>query len=1833
MTDTQLPPPGPAPQPDQQAQDPGDLQHRIFSLAQQRASYWRQQGYDDFDSQRRALSEIAAHVSNPDRKVYEFLKGRQDQYPDMATDRVMSNNEWAAKHPESIVYEGGLAGNLRHSVLDPIGDIGWNALQAGFVDPVVGAANLLGAGINHIDLKSNARAAFRKLTGQESGRSLSEVARDEMTIAQRIREQQGLPARIVRGAADIGGQVAGILSPTGIGGQVFNLGGKVAERLTAAATKRILGREAPDLALKLARSAGGFGTYEALSQPGKGGKPPDGWERAEAGAWGAATGALSDVLGVAGRYVANKILVGGLRGADEATSRRAAEGLRDWIDQTGNMPAAGEPQAAYARRVVGQWVDDGMPGSGLTARQIIATATEGAMQGAGFTLLDADFRKDAMQAVMDGDGDAAVRALEKLASTTLGVGALHAGGRLARIRDFQRSQPTPQEPQEPGVTAQPQRPAGGEPSGGAPTVEDEIRQTGIDAHPGARARPQTDLPGELSNIEFRRPPLQAPPVSGELRRLGWQPAQLPEPPPEEGGQAPAPAPEDGGPPAGAPPAEKPPEGGTVELPGTGYRYQTNGTVVTPGRKLREALGLPESLPQQRFDLVLHKASQVNALQAKAMLPGTEVSVEGQYAQPPVGEGDGKIQMMAFGDVMEKPLSRPWERWHVAEAPTFRPVDDITPQQTQAVAGLQTVRKLRPDLWPDYQSVLDSVISVFGRVDARKDPSVAEALDFWHSGVLQQHLQGTREQAGQAIMDLAAVLTTKSFPVVLQDQEMQRARESLPEWLREEFSPSEYKATQAQQRAADEAASAQGSPPATAVVATEPHGIQLRKSEGVYTVATRLEQPPLTLSVGPPAKGLVVQDEYRTLSYRITQRGDIHIRAATSGPAVTIHAESFTPEQLKALKFSEFERGNPDRLMGSDFANAVLRQTGADFGNEAEHGSPMLQLVNAVVQAWHRSQRGGSLPHSATGQLGAPSNAESGVVDIGAIIAFPVVAPYRVGLALGDAVRDIGDVVTDFYASSAIDRAAKRGAPDIAEFAHQAVTNAKGYLGSYATRLYSIQKRTNRAIPEFAREFWRDGGRITGWHAYKDDAAGRFVETSILKGDETLQGLPDDLEQVVKDANELTREIREDAAALDVKRKGKDGKQEPVSPVAHGDVMTRQATQDLRDILARKAGPAWEKLNEVLAEWNGFTIADTKAKWTEARSLKILDPIELKRSFKVFPDAIEVNGKIIELLHSDPFAQVTQMVHRAAMRLGVIASPFGQDLPREKTEGGYETDEPLPYHALVDKIAQERGRPAADAVAALIRALHGLPSQRLSNFIEPSHPAYRFAQAANAMLSVWAALKMSMGFVMNAVEPWGAPAARLGPERIGRGHMDLAGAFMRGELGDLIQQAVDDGILAHDMRNWKVQGESGALAKTRAVARDVSQTALIPFQFFQHIGELIVGAATRHMVDEMKAGRGTQRDVSHAMTLGFDRAKAEAMRKGEGSEDNYNRLLRNTVSSLMGGASQATAEQSAFSRDRVLPSWIRFQGFFTKQVRTLRKIGEEWDNATTAAQRARAVQRMVEMMLANAITGTVGAALSNLVTDGFAGLARWWRELTKDPLHAGSWALLSTLMGGAGTFTVETLKTLFTGSGDEKERAIGHTVAHFFTPTAFSLELGEFVKAMVGLTDPYSEYNGKSPVGKIGIGLMKLSPLVRTVGEGLFGISAIGLADDDKVNDARRSYYGWMQRHAGIKFDPQASEEKDIAFQSAMRAMVANLRQGRMMNNANVRAELAAALKAKDSDAVAASLRARRITSSQDFKKLTPAQRKSMREFMGDSWELIQHEDAVLDSMADTVSGR
>lgn len=706
---------------------------------------------------------------------------------------------------------------FRDWLVEPVARYVVGRAQA-ITDLAIGVANMLpGVEIPAHDVYSRTRAAFDAITSGDYS-NYGQLKRLAELRTQSYDESRGLGLKIVQGGATAAGNIKGMM--TGPGKAIFGRGNQLAETLLS---------RSPKWAQAAAGSAAGFGTYNFIANPanqGQGGALDRSVDALVGGLAGTAAAGASAL----GRAIVRKMTAKAVDPLFKEAERQVASGMpvneahkrafQRWATDSGLRPAAGELAEDFRRRVIASFVDAGAPGMMPMGRKLVGEGLRSLVEGGAMSMIDAHFLRNFFDGVM-GDEKALKDAFEHYATTALGLGILNAGGSFQLLRHQQRAQPTEfrlhgrrGEPGPQGPTSSEINPKDGSGSGREVMVrpddpkfpmpdgplnvyqeppaipnravgeeqrfwQDTIQKAAAEDAQLREDVYATKVDDRLANAANE--PNDAIELPYDMVRLGWTAV---EPParkaeimdaavkavvPEAAKDKPALVRE-------AIPAEMkrdasfeaPQSPRIFRLADSPYSYIIEGDVARPNARLREATGLPAKMPRDQFLSTVAKMTVVSQLQAKATLPGEEITATGWVADAKDVDGPGVVRTIRFGEVVERPLA-PQGEWKPAKKIPVRKPDPIPQEQQDVASALQEVAK-RPDLAPEDQAVLGASIGVLNTVSAAKDFAVAETVQALQSGALAQQLAGPPEAAAAAVKAVGEMLTTKSPEVALQDMQ-------------------------------------------------------------------------------------------------------------------------------------------------------------------------------------------------------------------------------------------------------------------------------------------------------------------------------------------------------------------------------------------------------------------------------------------------------------------------------------------------------------------------------------------------------------------------------------------------------------------------------------------------------------------------------------------------------------------------------------------------------------------------------------------------------------------------------------------------------------------------------------------------------------------------------------------------------------------------------------------------------------------------------------------------------------------------------------------------------
>lgn len=660
------------------------------------------------------------------------------------------------------------------------------AVAQAATDLAVGAVNKLGAKHDPIDIRAQAHQLFQALPGvhaaqdaiaRSAGVSPDQIVRvPEATAAEimhrggRSEEERNIETQRILAAGDAAksgpagfaqgtGKLVGEFAGFGQLGKALWVGkgaGNLAKTIAGGTGK------AASVAEGVAHGAATLGAIKAIESK-------EGEALKEAG-WGALEGAGLGLASTFAKFAYRGLLRSNVETLGTA-EKSASKALYEWADQNKLRPLKGESIDAYGRRVVDTWVDAGMPGgSKIPMRRLMAHAAQGGIESLGMSAIDQEFHKELLEAASSGDLEKWGKVGKKVAANAIASMALHMP--LADIPRAQRRgqiEPTGQEPkpqpsvpretppQEPATpeSKPPEMPRGGGLEAGSFGLEGKPEQV-IDMGTMKPAKPRFIQDPILGKYEIKEP------IPYDLSLMGWRTFEpttdlnAPKPP----SAADARALEAAG--QGAP---KP--GSVIELPGTSHSYEVDGDMAKPSQSLRDAMGLPETLPVADLHPLLVKAGLVSSLMSKD-LPGVEIGVDGTHAVAGSGDTPGYMVRIALGELQKSPLG-PEPQWRPAKAGEVpaRGKDALDPVQAHAVEALREVLNERDDMDRGDLATLSQVADTLDTVAARNDPSVAETLQALPE-ILPALAQTPPEQAGKLVQVLAESLTTKTPDKAIED---------------------------------------------------------------------------------------------------------------------------------------------------------------------------------------------------------------------------------------------------------------------------------------------------------------------------------------------------------------------------------------------------------------------------------------------------------------------------------------------------------------------------------------------------------------------------------------------------------------------------------------------------------------------------------------------------------------------------------------------------------------------------------------------------------------------------------------------------------------------------------------------------------------------------------------------------------------------------------------------------------------------------------------------------------------------------------------------------------
>lgn len=427
----------------------------------------------------------------------------------------------------------------------------------------------------------------------------------------------------------------------------------------------------------------------------------------------------------------------------------------------------------------------------------------------------------------------------------------------------------------------------------------------------------------------------------------------------------------------------------------------------------------------------------------------------------------------------------------------------------------------------------------------------------------------------------------------------------------------------------------------------------------------------------------------------------------------------------------------------------------------------------------------------------------------------------------------------------------------------------------------------------------------------------------------------------------------------------DGKRVPFMLDQDGkarEVMPRSYTEDFWRILSHEDPTMRKQLAKAMSIAGNIEIQEAdkiveSLKKKSAKEARLY--LESERLVEVMPTHIALpNGKLVEILHTDPFTYVQRLQMKLGLRVGFFRAyasiPKGTVDPATGivTQVPYKVIDPKNLESMIFDFNRKTNGGGL-ALSRLFRALNGLPVTDNFTFNVDS-PGYSMYRAWHEIMTVKKALWLTKAAIVNVTEPVGA-IGMVGGRRWGR----AAGAFGKALVPHLMWKTLNNvtfhqvpifkeklsadhwtlmkdaatrnGTMAPHLVRWSVDPRFAISSTVKNISDGIvaasGTTGAISF------GEYFVSWAGHLMAEEMSRGRISAMDAARLRVLGFTEAEVEVMIAGKTPEAAalYEKIPVRMVTGLL-GTNTLPAERSLWRNWKYARDIIAFDSYGATMAR-------------------------------------------------------------------------------------------------------------------------------------------------------------------------------------------------------------------------------------------------------------------------------------------------------------
>ncbi len=1782
-------------------------------------------------------------------KIADEQEGYKPPIPTMDGDPSLADFD-----PDKIAKEAQQGhGTFRDYLLEPAKKFVSTSAQA-IADPIIGLANLAGAGIDRHDVYNRTNATLRAITG-EGFSKYDDLVRQEEAKKAAYEEGNTFGARIAQGAGEMAGTLYGMFRGPGKG--VF--------AASNIATKGLL-KSAPKFLQTALSNAAGFAGFNFLAAKGGTGTLA---ERGHEALIGAAMGTVASVASVIGRG-AMRAGLGTERVTGQLANPAWREAFNKWLEKSDLAQFGSETREQFLRRAIGQYAGEGAPGLPFTPRKLFAIGAKSAVEAGAFTAADAAFGKSLYTQAL---GDDKTDHWEKYLTNFLGLMFLNAGGRFDLLRDRQRRQET-QEPQK--LLGAPQEPDAGprldrvgqgpqEPVESSRARWEALRKSAEDTSLDPNA---SDFDREMAKNRLQRaerelqrlpagqsPAVEAPYTAPDPLLLGWTPE------PE------------------APAAEQ------------GANY-TNDLAARDFRatRMQNASGEPREV----------KVNQNGAAEAMRFFPRKsaiysqlKAIAEGEAPSGTVMVGAADAQHLAANLQRMAPKLRQKLGDEVAN-PRIQTVDAFVDRVGKAFGLDMQVptaekRPAPPDVPPDEGPLGRPVsgetpkgpVPFQGGPEAPVRPleGAGEPTDIDEEIAQQPGEQEPQIEGGAVIPRQRVRFQDSPFAYIVEGETVrpnQRLRDvtGFPaEVPREEFLRRIAKATLVNQLTAkavlpgDEItatgwkADVAGPEDENGKIRTMRFGEVMERPltpDGDWTPAKPFE--PRAPDAIPIQQQRIALD-LAELDKAPLEDEDKAVLGASLGVLSTVSAEkdkavAETVDALQSGALAHALTGSPEQVAKAINVIGEMLTTKAPeiaLGELAQQEQqpagkkskpteyPGVEFIKGVFYRGIRSMQAksdsGALQIRETGRQSRKFNvtrerkgdspevlAKGLPLEEARKFAAETLRPGESGAVLNP-VEAIGHVmafladnaVTRFIGEGGLARVQRRIGEDMAKRFRKVATNTSRIQSDLQPPIQKLADLPPDRPLDLTDIHW-DAVRPGLDYGVSGDLAYHEQEWMNHIG-WTRSTLSPESQKYVAPVDDWMQGSRTIAHNIGVKVAGK--------TVA----ATRQALRLPRHFTAagsRRAANLDPNLIEALAAIPGNQMTEAQVRealitegYTDARSLHKADAIEKIRAIKLWPDYLRINGRVERQLETRPLRLLEALTASFSARMGMYQE-FGPDASTPTQD---------PYADVVAKAT-----PNGDdrrMLAAVFREAGGMHGDAHITAAER-----RFREWLRPLAVINTALKLTgtKSVVQNLLEPLGAAMSMLGGRDVAEAYGEVANAFSTGGFNGLRQlqdQLVQEGgflRMIHDPNVEKLLG--GTVGQTLASVTEAAQKggrlAMAGFDASQDIVDTTIRVAIGKRVKAMQSNKSDPNGVGFALAMGFPHDEAVRLNSGQGQPEDYDFLLRMGLPHFTNrGDVQMNRTPLKLAAARLQTPFL---SYVIKQDGRLQALGAAFHNAKTDAARDAAMAAMLKFFGFTVAQGLlVNAVWELLLGKGWEGLKDMGSDFSS-PWGATkeiAYALTTGVAGSIGVGATQALKAMFSGEEHSVAQVVESLGSFLSAPVGLASQLTEFGYSMLE-PEADTRYRGYSPSAKVWLLTQNLAPIARDVDRVAARFAGVGLTDVD-VQASRTKSMKW-QKANDVPHDDFGSPTD---FNTFMRSFELEMRKPgalKSLSADSIATQILAHLPAgKDAGDAAASLRARKTL---DFmSKLTDAKKAAYTKYMGPArMATLKGYDAMLESIAQAV---